>query len=74
MLELPNFLQRYLSRNNLMMIYPEQFGEQPALTTFVDPLASDITATPSPLWSRMRYYRRTIETFANHLKGKGGKK
>jgi hypothetical protein len=74
MLELPNFLQRYLSRNNLMMIYPEQFGEQPALTTFVDPMASDITATPSPLWPRVRYYRRAIGALARHFLGKGGKK
>ena len=61
MAELPGFLQRYFSRNNLMMLYPEQFGEAPALTSFTDPLASDIGSSASPLllslrqrWRRMR--------------------
>lgn len=54
MIELPTFMQRYLSRNNLMMIYPEQFGEAPALTSFTDPLASDIVAGASPLLVRLR--------------------
>lgn len=44
-------IQRNFSRNNLMIIYPEQFGEQVALTSFVDPLSSDITRTASPRWS-----------------------
>ncbi len=52
--ELPTFLQRYFTHNNLLIIYPEQFGEGPALTSFVDPLASDIAATPSPLWRRIK--------------------
>lgn len=43
-------IQRNFSRNNLMIIYPEQFGEQVALTSFVDPLSSDITRTASPRW------------------------
>ncbi len=47
MAELPIFLQRYFARNNLMMIYPEQFGEAPVLTSFTDPLSSDIGQTPS---------------------------
>lgn len=50
MTELPGFLQRYFSRNNLMMIYPEQFGEAPVLTSFTDPLASDIASGPSPIF------------------------
>lgn len=61
MAELPGFLQRYFSRNNLMMLYPEQFGEAPALTSFTDPLASDIGSSASPLllslrqrWRRLR--------------------
>lgn len=49
MAEVPGFLQRYFSRNNLMMIYPEQFGETPVLTSFTDPLSSDIGQAPSPL-------------------------
>lgn len=36
---LPQFLQRYFANNNLMIIYPEQFGDSPSLDSFVDPLA-----------------------------------
>lgn len=54
MVELPAFLQRYFSRNNLMMIYPEQFGETPVLTSFTDPMSSDIARTPSPILMTLR--------------------
>ena len=54
MADLPDFLQRHFSRNNLMMIFPEQFGEAPVLTSFTDPLASDITATPTAWMRRLR--------------------
>jgi hypothetical protein len=64
MLEMPAYLQKYFSRNNLMMIYPEQFGEQPALTSFVDPMASDITTMPSPIWSLIRNYRKKFTTIS----------
>ena len=59
--QLPAFLQKYFSRNNLIVIYPEQFGAGAATTSSIDPLASDITATPSELWLRVAgYYRRLI--------------
>lgn len=54
MAEMPTFLQRYFAHNNLLIIYPEQFGEGPALTSFVDPMSSDIGALPSPLWRSLR--------------------
>ena len=54
MTELPSFLQRYFSRNNIMMIYPEQFGEAPVLTSFTDPLSSDIGSASSPILVRLR--------------------
>ena len=54
MAELPTFLQRHFSRNNLMMIYPEQFGEAPVLTSFTDPLSSDLATAPSPLMLSLR--------------------
>lgn len=54
MTDLPAFLQRHFSRNNMMMIYPEQFGESPVLTSFTDPMAADIAATPSPLLQRLK--------------------
>ena len=48
------FLQRYCTSNNLCIIYPEQFGEEPAQYTFSDPLGSDIVTTASPLWLAVR--------------------
>ncbi|MDE6801362.1 MAG: cation:proton antiporter, partial [Muribaculaceae bacterium] len=38
MKDLPQFLQRYFSRNNLIIIFPDQFGDQAATDTFADPL------------------------------------
>lgn len=60
MAELPGFLQRYFARNNLMMIYPEQFGEAPALTSFTDPLSTDIGSSASPLLQSLRQHWRKL--------------
>lgn len=54
MADAASLLQRYFSRNNLCLVYPEQFGEEPQLATFTDPLGSDIATTPSPLWLMVR--------------------
>ncbi len=58
MSEIPSFLQRYFATNNLMIIYPEQFGAAPVLTSFTDPLSTDIAQDSSPLTVRMRAFRR----------------
>ena len=50
--EMPSLLQRNFSRNNLLIIYPEQFGEQPQLTSFSDPMASDVST--SQFWRALR--------------------
>lgn len=60
MSELPTFLQRYFSRNNLMVIFPEQFGESIPLTSFTDPLASDIASGPSQLIQGLRGHLRRL--------------
>ena len=54
MVENAIFLQRNCSSNNLCIIYPEQFGAEPATFTFSDPLGSDIVTTASPLWLAIR--------------------
>lgn len=54
LVELGQFVQRYFSRNNICIIYPEQFGEGTAQFTFSDPLGTDIVTTPSPLWLALR--------------------
>lgn len=57
---MPEFLQRYFSHNNLIVLYPEQFGEDVPLTSFVDPLATDISATPSTVWRYIRGWYRAV--------------
>jgi len=60
MVHLPEFLQRYFAGNNLMIIYPEQFGEAPALTSFVDPLSSTTGTAPSAIPGRLRRFLRRL--------------
>lgn len=57
---IPGFLQRYFSHNNLIVLYPEQFGEEDKLTTFVDPLSTDLNVAPLPIWMRVREWYRQI--------------
>ena len=51
---MPGFLARHFAHNNLIVIFPEQFGEAPHLTSFVDPLASDINSSPSEILLKVR--------------------
>lgn len=60
--EMPGFQQKYFSRNNLVVLYPEQFGSDVTNASSIDPLASDVTATPSGLWLQLlSYYRKLIQ-------------
>lgn len=52
--EIPGFLQKHFQRHNIVMIYPEQFGDSPAIESFVDPLSSDLTSTAAPWLRRLR--------------------
>lgn len=52
--EIPGFLQKYFGRHNIVMIYPEQFGDSPVIESFADPLNSDISAIPSSWLRRLR--------------------
>lgn len=60
MQELPGFLQRNFAQHNIMMIYPEQFGEAPVLTSFTDPLASDIVSSPSPILRSIKLFFKRL--------------
>lgn len=68
MVEIPTFLQKNFGRNNLLIIYPEQFGESTEITTFADPLSSDLaTSVPSPWmvkvrskWRKLIYLKKRI--------------
>ncbi len=59
---LPDFLKRYFSQNNLLVIYPGQFGQQDiGITTMAETLSTDIVSTPSTIWLHaMNIYRRAI--------------
>lgn len=58
----PDFLRRYFSRNNILLIYPEQFGQTPVIEpSIVDTISTDIVATAtSPLWRRLNSIWRRI--------------
>lgn len=61
MVEVPAFLQKYFSRHNLIVIYPEQFGEESTVFSFSDPLASDVTLAPSPLFVKFGNWWRKVK-------------
>lgn len=65
--ELPGFLQKYFSRNNLVVLYPGQFGDEAPVPSIMDPLASDIVATPSTLWVTLAGYYRRLIMFRKHF-------
>ncbi len=54
---MPAYLSRYFSRNNLLIIYPEQFGADAELPTPVDALATTITTVASG-WKFTDIFRR----------------
>lgn len=67
MVEIPTFLQKYFPANNLLVIYPEQFGESSPLESFADPMAADIASAPSPVfikikdwWSRLLDFKQSF--------------
>ncbi len=59
---IPLFLSKYFSLNNILMVFPEQFGETPQLTSFIDPLASDLNASPSEVWIKLREWYKWVIT------------
>ncbi len=62
MVEIPTFLQKYFPANNLLVIYPEQFGETSHLESFADPMAADIASAPSPVVIKIRdWWRRLLD-------------
>lgn len=71
MKDVPDFLQRYFSNNNLIIVYPEQFGDMAGVESFIDPMATDIAGTASPLWSRLRAWSRTVNNYKKRLTQRG---
>ena len=75
MADVPGFLQKYFSRNNLIVLYPEQFGQTEQISTFIDPMSADIHSVPSPLWFKLHgLYRKLVQVKKNITKRKDRKK
>lgn len=54
---LPTYLNRYYSRHNLLIIFPEQFGPGAVLPTPIDTLATNIVSSPA-VWRWRDWFRR----------------
>lgn len=68
--EIPGFIQRNFQRNNILFIYPEQFGNEASKESFSDPMAVDITRTitPAPWFRRLRaWFRPRTHRRSRHL-------
>lgn len=68
--EIPGFIQRNFQRNNILFIYPEQFGNEASKESFADPMAVDITRTitPAPWFRRLRaWFRPRTRRRSRHL-------
>ncbi len=50
---LPEFLRKYFSQNNLIVIYPEQFGEEASVLAMGDAMSADVESAPIPLWLKI---------------------
>lgn len=52
---LPMYLQRYFSQQNLVVIYPEQFGSDIDMPAPLDALSQPITANPTPFLINLQH-------------------
>lgn len=57
--EVPEFLQKNMSANNLIIIYPGQFGTEPPMT-MAETMATDIVSPPNPLFLFMMNQGRRL--------------
>lgn len=59
----PEFLQKYLAGNNLIIIYPGQFGTEPPMT-MAETMATDIVSPPNPVFlftmNQIRRFRKML--------------
>ncbi len=67
---IPEFLRRYFAQNNLMIVYPEQFGDDDALPVVDEMLSSDVVSSPSPIWVKLRNYSKALVSVKSRLRRK----
>jgi len=58
MASLPEFLRKYFADNNLLVIYPEQFGPEAVVPALGDAISADVATMPSGLLVRLNHYSR----------------
>lgn len=51
---LPEFLRKYFSQNNLLVIYPEQFGEEAPTGAIADTMSADVETAPMSILIRAK--------------------
>lgn len=61
----PEFVQKYLAANNLIVIYPGQFGTE-APMTMAETMATDIVSTPNPLYLFAMNQLRRLRKMLRH--------
>lgn len=58
---MPDFIDKYFASQNLIFLYPEQFGENESqIMSFVDPMSTDINTRPSIISHRVRSGWRSL--------------
>lgn len=69
--ELPEFLQKYFSSNNLIILYPEHTGTANVIVpTMAETMTADISGAPSPIWIMLRRIYRRINPSDTPLRRK----
>ena len=66
---MPDFLQRYFSNNNLIILFPEQSGEPGEVETMAEVMSTDMISAPSPLTVKaMHLYRKLNELRRRYMR------
>lgn len=64
---LPEFLSKYYANQNIIVIYPEQFGDYTEMPAPIDPLTQTFVSTPSPTLLSVRRWRNILADVRNRL-------
>lgn len=66
----PNLLSKYFNHNNLLVIFPEQFGTAPNLASFSDPVANELDAPSSEIVLGIKAWFRVMNSKRRKLIGR----
>ena len=62
----PEYLQKYMAGNNLIVIYPGQFGTEPPMT-MAETMATDIVSPPNPVFLFIKNQLRRLRRVAKRM-------